>query len=422
MRQAILVALVVLAGCHDFKLEPASELHPPLAVELGPNGLAGLRVNALVPEPIVAVVYDGKVPAAGALVTFQVAAGGGRVWDATGARCDLTAVPCKTVTLVTGSDGRAAVRWQLSQRTEANALELVWGSHRETLYAFGMAGDPAGLTIDSGSGQLGVVGAPLANPVIASIVDSFGNRVPGVPFQITDKPADSVVDAGGALVSDIEGQVKIKVTLGRWVGDQLFTMTAADATATFVARAAVPSCADAGPCPITLELAAPTAASSDLAPLAGRLTIAGPAGPPIPLVNALVAGTGVQSDCTYDHSVPVEQCGVPCPTISSTATSSDREGHFTVWWTPGRTPGKIPVTIEVSSPLGGEATSLTGDVEIIAGPPDTFAAFVDTFPLFLGAKTPSCSTTSWTSPCRSWTSPATTSRVPPLTLPSRRRF
>lgn len=94
------------------------------------------------------------------------------------------------------------------------------------------------LTINSGSsGQTGVVGTALANPISVRVSDVAGNPVSGVTVTWT------VVDSGGSTsasttTTDINGNTSVTWTLGRKVGvDSLVASLANGVSVTITANA-----------------------------------------------------------------------------------------------------------------------------------------------------------------------------------------
>jgi hypothetical protein len=89
-------------------------------------------------------------------------------------------------TVLTGSDGRATVRYRLStaagdQVVQAKAKPAVPTTSLTTSFTVSAMPDQAvALVVADGDGQVGEVSAPLPKPLVAKAVDAFGNGVGGI--------------------------------------------------------------------------------------------------------------------------------------------------------------------------------------------------------------------------------------------------
>jgi hypothetical protein len=169
------------------------------------NGQKG-RVLTVLPDSLVVQVVDRQgVGVAGQLVDFVVASGGGTLEPASA---------------VTDSAGYALTAWLLGpeggEQTVEAAVPNVGGT---TFVAEALPGDPAQMVAVSGSGQTAAPGGSLASPLVAAVLDEFGNAVPGVAVKWT-------VQSGGGTVTplsestDSMGRASATWTLGAEGGEQ----------------------------------------------------------------------------------------------------------------------------------------------------------------------------------------------------------
>jgi adhesin/invasin len=86
-----------------------------------------------------------------------------------------------------------------------------------TVAATALAGPPAAVTVQSGQGQRGPVGALLPKPIIIQLRDSLGNALQGVAISV--RTAQGAV-ADTDLVSGAQGRATVRWTLGPSAGDQ----------------------------------------------------------------------------------------------------------------------------------------------------------------------------------------------------------
>ena len=93
-----------------------------------------------------------------------------------------------------------------------------------TFGATALVGPAANLVIVSGDNQTGYIGEALAEPLVVSLTDQYGNAVAGddVAFASSDGIVDPAVDA-----TDASGQASTEYTVGATPGTQYVTATAA---------------------------------------------------------------------------------------------------------------------------------------------------------------------------------------------------
>jgi hypothetical protein len=202
------VLLVALAGflqtCGgDNLLLPSAGQPSKITIESGDgqNGTVGQELE----NPVVVVVTDPEDrPVQGVEVVFVAPAG---------------AELAPNDTVLTGADGRAAVRYRLStvageQVVEARAKPVVpSASLTATFTAMAAPGSAVSLVVAGGDGQVGVVSTALPESLAVRAIDGYGNGVPGVEvgWEATGgslSPTTVVTGAdGGAAVERIMGDV-----------------------------------------------------------------------------------------------------------------------------------------------------------------------------------------------------------------------
>ncbi len=187
------------------------------------SGQSGTVAQSL-PQPVVVKVSDAfGNGVSGAAVSFTTAAPGGQ------------ATPAQATT---GASGQASTTWKLGtaagpQSLTASATGLV----PVTAAATAAPGPAATVRAASGSAQTGTVGMALANPLVAEVVDAFGNVVSGVTVTFTPGSSSGTVSpTSGSTGSD--GRVSTLWTLGTTSGTQTVSASATGATsASFTATA-----------------------------------------------------------------------------------------------------------------------------------------------------------------------------------------
>ena len=170
-----------------------------------------------------------------------------RVTDSTGAAVDN--VPVAWTALDGGSveplmtrtniGGEAWARWTFGPRAGKQHVRVQVGNPRTmpafTISAVAGADSAAQLSLVSGDGQKGRVGAVLEKSVVVRVTDRSGNPVPGAAVFVT---ATSGAVADSAPVADSAGRVRIRWTLGRTAGAQQLAITLRGSTVKVTARAA----------------------------------------------------------------------------------------------------------------------------------------------------------------------------------------
>ncbi|HOT96813.1 MAG TPA: Ig-like domain-containing protein [bacterium] len=194
------------AGSITFKLSavagPAARL-----LETSGNNKTG-KAGRLLSSPFVVRVTDTYAnPVGGYAVDFAVTSGGGSLNGATSAR------------VATDKSGYASIYYKLGTAAGTNSVTAsgtgLTGSP-VTFTAIAEAGSPALLYKVSGDNQKGTFGAPLAQPLVVALSDSFSNPIANQTVQF-------LVSRGGGLVNGLSlatiqtnaaGQAMVVLTLG----------------------------------------------------------------------------------------------------------------------------------------------------------------------------------------------------------------
>lgn len=162
-------------------------------------------------------------PVSGVLVTFAVSEGGGSVEGGA---------------VVSGSTGLAApTRWTLGRSAGNNALTVSAAGLSGRITAVGAVGPAAKITIESGSGQTGLIGTALAVSPSVKVTDAFDNPLAGVQVVFS-------ADTGGRVVAASPQTDGLgAAAVGQWVlglvpGTQVLTARVGASIAASVSAAA----------------------------------------------------------------------------------------------------------------------------------------------------------------------------------------
>lgn len=129
-----------------------------------------------------------------------------------------------SITASTDSLGRSQARWTLGTKTGTqNASVSASGTAALNLVAVAQAGAPTQVNVETGDRQSQIVRQTLPLPLVARIIDQYGNGVSGVTATW------SAVTGGGTLLatsaaSDATGRAAAIWTLGATAGSQLTTL------------------------------------------------------------------------------------------------------------------------------------------------------------------------------------------------------
>jgi len=196
------------------------------------------HMGELVPEPLVVMLTENGVPAAGKAVRFKILRNDGTL--------SAGSTSGRALTVHTDANGRAEVQFTLgtwagagNNQVEATAVGFVG----EALFsASALPADPGLIVVDAGNNQEGIVGQHLPRPFVATVVDRGSNRLGNVSVTFT------VTQGGGSFAgqpvvtvpTDSDGRAQVVLTLGPAEGFDNNVVKAtfpdnAGAPATFVA-------------------------------------------------------------------------------------------------------------------------------------------------------------------------------------------
>jgi alpha-tubulin suppressor-like RCC1 family protein len=295
-------------------------------------------VGAVLADSLVARVTDryGN-PVAGQTIRWQAGDGGGVSDSET----------------VTGADGEGRVAWRLGSGSGSQSAQAAVGGLTGsplTFTATASPGLPASVRKTSGDGQTAPAGTRLASPIVAQVVDEYGNGLPG-------QRVNWIITAGGGTTNpttgttDATGHTSTEWTLGPSAGPQGLSAVSAGLPPAPFSAMAVPQV------PANLE----AVSSTSLAGIAGQPLTPPPAtrvtdalGNPVPGVAVMfsVRGTGgtVSSGAGAATSVTVSTDFAGLAALTS--------------WTLGAAVGGDTVDATASGPTGP-----------LSGSPILFTAF-----------------------------------------------
>jgi len=228
-RWLTIAAVTVAASCGGAGTGPSNRPTPAAIVVVAGDKQTGTVGQAL-PQPLVIKITDQSGAAvAGIAVSWTISAGGGSVSAASNQ---------------TDGQGQMQATWTLGHTSGAdnNTAVARAGALSAALTASADAGQPAQLSIISGNGQTGLVGQPLALPLVVTVGDQYGNANVNVSvaWAVT-------AGAGGLSAASVttngQGQATVTWTLGPDSGTSRDSAQAsapglAGSPATFVASGA----------------------------------------------------------------------------------------------------------------------------------------------------------------------------------------
>ena len=188
---------------------------------------------------VTAVTTPGQQPVgASVTVEFRVTGSDGQPFAGTSVAFSANAGTVSPASATTGSTGTASTSWTLGTTVGTQTLTATAGGRSATVSVTTQAGAPAAFAKVSGDNQAGPVGQALANPVVVSVKDAFGNPLAGqsVAFAVT---------AGGGSVgaatatTQADGNASVSWTMGSAPGTNTLTATHALGTVTFNATGQV---------------------------------------------------------------------------------------------------------------------------------------------------------------------------------------
>src|SRR6267142_5401030 len=207
-----------------FGVTALAGLATQLLVVAGDGQLA--TVNTLLPTaPAVRAQDQFGNPVPGAVITFGVSIGGGRV---------------SGPSQLTTASGIATVGgWTLGTISGANALTATLAALTPvTFTATGLAGAATQIVKLAGDGQAAIVNTVLPTAAAVKVRDLFNNAVPGVPVGFAPSSGGGSV-TGGSAVTDSAGVARVGTwQLGTLVGPNTLTAIASGLTGSPVLFAA----------------------------------------------------------------------------------------------------------------------------------------------------------------------------------------
>lgn len=202
-RLAIGLALVSFGCSHD-ATDPAREVVTPGRLEPGSFPVAATAGATILPPPVVTLRDTRERLLPGAVVTFEVVAGGGTI---------------ERTTAVTGPDGTATPgAWTLGKHPGANILEArSVGVATVSFSVSASVGPPASLSASQPGTLRGVVGQLLEPTPGVVVQDTFGNPIAGaIVLFATGNGSGQVAPA--SVPTDADGVARAAWTLGTTPG------------------------------------------------------------------------------------------------------------------------------------------------------------------------------------------------------------
>lgn len=218
---SLIAVLLISCGGGD---GPTNTTPTPAVIQMAAGNDQSAPVGTSLANPLIVEVLDASGRAVGGqTVAWSVVEGGGTL---------------SAPTSVTNSSGEARNFLQVGSAPGAQRVRASLGSLTPVNFGATALPRPAAQVMAvSGSGQSAIVGALLAQPIVARVLDATGAIVPGatVTFNVTS--------GGGSVqtptvVSDANGQASTTWRLGATLGTQTVSASVSGATsATFSATA-----------------------------------------------------------------------------------------------------------------------------------------------------------------------------------------
>lgn len=201
----VVLPLLLLAACKDTPVDPTKVPASIVAIAgAAQSGTVGAVVGT---TPTFEVRNADGVALAGVKVSITVTAGGGTV----------TGKPTATTAGAT-----AIGTWTLGPSAGTQTVTVSKGSLTPVVFTVTAGpGAASGLVIASGNNQSALAGAALANPVRASVVDGFGNPLPGESVDWALVAGGGSLTGSASTVADGSGLATAPAwTLGKNGGTQ----------------------------------------------------------------------------------------------------------------------------------------------------------------------------------------------------------
>jgi hypothetical protein len=196
----------------------AAVLTQSLAVISGNNqtNIAGTQLSAPL---VVTLKNSSNNPVVNQTVVFKVTGNDGFL------NASSSGGSSSAVAVNTDVNGQAQVFWTLGKRAGAGINTVQVSSalaiSPASFTATGVTGGAAAIVVDSGNGQVGVVGQQLPFPFVADVIDVGHNRVPNVPVTFTVKRSDSSFAGSSSqtVQTDSNGRAIAVLMLGTQTGN-----------------------------------------------------------------------------------------------------------------------------------------------------------------------------------------------------------
>jgi adhesin/invasin len=310
---AALATAVAAFACGGDDLVLPSEGEPAKVAVVAGNQQSG-RVGEKLADPVVVEVTDrDSRPVAGASVEVQL----GDVLD----------------TVRTGDDGRASAELALGstigQTTGRVRVVAPEGPApvQTTFTAIALSASANELVSVSGDSQSAAAGTALAEPLVVSVTDAFGNPVSGVEVTWTAVGGGSVSDA--TTTTDDQGRTSVTRTLGPAAGAQSTTASAEGLAGS----------------PVTFSHTATAGSASGVQPISGD----GQRAPPgTTLPDPIVVGVADADGNPVSGAAVTWVITAGGGSVTPTTSVTDAAGHASTSWTLGASVGPNTVDAVVS--------------------------------------------------------------------------
>lgn len=258
---------------------PATAVAGPAAsLALASGGEQSGTVGQNLAQAVVVQVSDAfGNGVSGVTVTFSTANPGGQATPVQG---------------TTGGDGRFGTTWKLGTTAGPQSLTAASdGLSSVAVAAQAAPGPPSQVRAAAGTGQTAAVAQAVPNPLVAEVVDAFGNPVPGAVVTFAPTTGSGSVSPGSATAG-ADGRASTAWTLGTTSGAQSVTASVQGAaTATFTATATP------GPARTFVKVSGDAQSGPAQSPLASPLVVAardtfGNGVPGVAVAFAVTAGGG----------------------------------------------------------------------------------------------------------------------------------
>jgi len=234
--RAVLGALALCVACGKGEVLP---VNPDVVVQVSAGNGQVLSVGQAAAAPLVVVVKDTTgAPLVGAVVVWNVVSGGGTI--AAGGPADAAGVATATYTAGSTSGRKTILATVTAAAAPASfALTVLPGSAQRVVRT-------------AGDGQVGITGNTVPITLKVTVIDSFGNGVPGqsVTWSVTSGtgsllPSSSVSDslgvAASALTLGAVGSVGVTATAGVLAGSPVTFAATSTVNVTLASEVPVPA-------------------------------------------------------------------------------------------------------------------------------------------------------------------------------------